>query len=209
MNNIMKQLYNNFTGKSLALLLLGVLLFTACQKQELFNKEIPQVVKLTIEGGTTGDLEFVYKDSVVASVQGSTSGGFERTVLLNTAGTANPELFIREAGASENITSKPIPPAPFSQSLSIYYDNGKIYRKQVRYTIKGYAMSGDLEFLIDGKTVFTGSSKIDETLSVLVNENEPRQLEVRKVGETVALITDEIETDVAEQSLGFFFDGTE
>lgn len=205
----MKRAYNNITGKSLVLLLLGIIFFTACQKHELFNTETPQVIKLTINGATTSDLEFVYKDSVVVSVAGNSAGSFARTVLLNTADTENPELFIREAGSSGNIRSKKLTSASFNQSLSIYYENGKIYSKQVQYTVKGYAMSGELEFLLDGNPVFTGSSKINRNLSVLLNENETRQLEVRKSGETFVLITDEIEPDVAEQSLTFFFDGTE
>lgn len=189
----------------LSFAILLALAFNACKKQETFNTEIPQVIKLVIEGSTTNNLEFVFKDSIVASATGS----FRREILLNTAGINSPELYIREEGATEIISARPLNLTTFNQSMFVYYDNGNLYERLVRYTIKGYAQSGELEFLLDGNPILTGTLAINKTISILLKENEQRQLEVRKSGETTVFITDEIEPDVAEQSMVFFFDGTE
>ncbi|MCT1523679.1 hypothetical protein [Sphingobacterium hotanense] len=201
------KIYTNYF--SFCLITFFLLVCGSCKKVELLNPKEPKVINLTIEGSTTSDLEFVYKDSVVASVKAEGDGSFVRTALLNTSGLVTPEISIREAGSTDIIASRPIDPNNFKQALSIFYDSGNIYNGKVTYTIKGYVMSGELEFLLDGLSLFTGSSTINRTINILVNDNEIRQLEVRKVGEQTTLITNEIPSGISEQSLGFFYDGTE
>lgn len=189
-------------------IVLLAVVFNACKKQELFDSSPSSIVNVTLSGISTKNLEFVFRNEVVAKWD-VTGGTRDNSLLLDLAGDAEGEIQIREMGSTEVITTRTIKTSPFKQNLSLYYDNGKMYSNRISYKIKGYVMSGELEFLLDGKNIITASSKIDETIDILVNEDEPRQLEIRKSGETIVLLTDEIEPDIAEQSLGFFFNGTE
>ncbi|TFB28369.1 hypothetical protein [Pedobacter alluvionis] len=166
----------------------------------------PQIVKVKISGSTSKDLEFVFRDSIIASGS-QASGGFESTVLLNVAGQS-ADILIREKGSSITLESWKISPALFNQSFSIYYDGTGVYDGAVSYHIKGYATSGELEFLLDGQVKGEGSLKIENTFSILINKGQSRMFEVRKKGETVPLISKVINASPATgQSLNFFFDG--
>lgn len=198
---------NTISYLTLAVALLA-LVFNACKKQELFDSSPSNIINVTLSGTSTKDLEFVFRDKVVAKWD-ITGGNRDNSIMLDLAGDAEGEIQIREMGSTQVITTRTIKTSLFKQNLSLYYDNGKIYSNRILYKIKGYVMSGELEFLLDGENILTVSSKIDETINILVNEDEPRQLEVRKSGETIALLADEIEPDIAEQSLGILFDGTE
>lgn len=181
------------------------LLISSCKKAEPIQTTSPQIVKVEITGNTTKDLEFVFKDSVIAS--GSANGSnFVSSVLLNVAGP-NAEIKVREKGASAILDTWTVSSA-FNQTFSIFYDGHAVYDGTVAYQIKGYAMAGELEFLLDGNVVAEGSLKIDQTVNFLINKDVARELQVRVKGTTTSLITKQIlATPATGQSMKFFFDG--
>lgn len=178
----------------------------SCKKSEPLETVTPKIVQVKISGSTTKDLEFVFKDSVIASGSES-AGNFQSTVLLNVAGQS-ANIVIREKGSTATLESWTISPELFNQSFSIYYDGTGVYEGAVNYHIKGFAMSGELEFLLDGKVISEGALKIDNNLSILINKNQDRSFEIRKKGETTVLMSKVIKASPATgQSLNFFFDG--
>jgi len=189
----------------LILSLLSLFLISGCQKKELASPDQGRVINLNLSGVSTEILEFIYKDSVVASTNASK---FSITTLLAVDGEA-ATLDIRKQGTSEILQSRKITEAPFNQSISIYYDGSKIYENAVTLLLKGYAMSGEVEFLIDGQLAGEGSVKIDKTLTLYMDNEQTRTLTIRKKGETTALLTKTINANPASgQSVTFFFDGT-
>lgn len=182
------------------------LLISSCKKAEPINTTSPQIVKVEITGSTTKDLEFIFKDSVIAS--GSANGnGFIYSVLLNVAGE-QAEIKVREKGASAILDTWTVSSA-FNQTFRIFYDGHAVYDGEVAYQLKGYAMAGELEFLLDGNVVGEGSLKIDQTFKFHINKDVARELQVRVKGTTTSLITKQILASPATgQSMKFFFDGT-
>ncbi|WP_133577448.1 hypothetical protein [Pedobacter metabolipauper] len=185
------------------------LLTISCDKQEPLHADPPKVVRIRFAINTTKPLEFVYKDSVVAVGLVDNSGSnTSATTLLKIEGQ-NGEIQIREKGSVNIISTRAIETTPFEQAFAIYYDGSKIYNQLITYQVKGYASSGELEFLLDGNVIETASSAIDKTLTVLINENTTRELQVRKKGTTDILITKILTSSpTSGQSLSFFFDGT-
>lgn len=182
------------------------LLISSCKKAEPMETTSPQIVKVEITGNTTKDLEFVFKDSVIASGRAN-GNNFGSSVLLNIAGE-QAEIKVREKGASAILDTWTVSSA-FNQTFSIYYDGHAVYDGTVAYQIKGYAMAGELEFLLDGNVVAEGSLKIDRTVNFLINKDVARELQVRVKGTTTSLITKQILASPATgQSMKFFFDGT-
>ena len=183
------------------------LLTSSCKKQEPLLAEPPRVINLEFEGITTAvGIEVLYRDRIIFTVPASDDDF--HTYLKIGVNEQGGELKIREQGATDFILTRPLKPSPYDQSISVYYDGNEIYNQMVTYDIKGYAMSGELEFLLDGKVVHEGSIKIAKSLAVMINENSTRRLDVRKKGTTTILITKTIESSPATgQSLGFFFDG--
>lgn len=182
------------------------ILISACKKAEPLERTSTQIVKVQITGSTTKDLEFIFKDSVIAS--GSANGSnFVSSVLLNIAGQ-DAEIKVREKGASVILDTWTVSSA-FDQTFSIFYDGHAVYDGAVAYQIKGYAMTGELEFLLDGNVVAEGSLKIDQTFNLPINKDVARELQVRVKGTTTLLITKQILASPATgQSMKFFFDGT-
>lgn len=181
------------------------LLIGSCKKGAPLESIPPQIVKVQITGSTTKELDFIYGDSVVAS-QGL-SGGFVSTVLLNITGQ-NHEITVREKGSTAEIVTWNFNPSEFNQTFSLFYDGVAVYDGVVRFKVKGYAMEGELEFLLDGVLQGEGSSKIDKTFNIPINKTETRQLQVRKKGETTILTSKTIDADPVDgQSLTFLFDG--
>lgn len=83
------------------------------------------------------------------------------------------------------------------------------YDKVIKLLIKGYAISGDLEFLVGGKIIHTGTGRIEkENVEVLMKEDSSREVEIRKKGETTVLSSKTITSIPDRQTLNFFFDGT-
>ncbi len=185
--------------------LMLVTFYTSCNKKELANPEQGQVVKLSIGGSSTEPLEFIYKDEVVAAT--TNIGGISMNVLLSVNGQ-DAEVKIRKKGSTEILQSKTITNAPYSQFINVYYDGDKLYENAVLLLIKGYAISGELEFLVDGKLLSGGSAQIENRLNILMDKNGTRELTIRKKGETTVLFSKTISASPTQQSLVFLFDGT-
>lgn len=183
-----------------------LLLFSACEEGEQLEPVSPQVVKVALTGSTTKELEFIYKDNVVASQGVGT--GFGSQVLLDVSGQ-DSEITVREKGSTVILNTWNVNPAIFSQTFSIFYDGTAAYDGVVRFKVKGFAMEGELEFLLDGNPLAEGSSKIDKILPIFINKTESRQLQVRKKGETTILLSKTVNGEPIDgQSLTFLFDGT-
>ena len=181
-----------------------ITLYTACNKKEVASPDQGKVVKLTITGNSTEQLEFIYKDEVVATPKDPNNISINTLLSVN---GQDEELKIRKKGTTEILQSKKITNTPYAQNINIYYDGKKIYEKSLTLLLKGYAISGELEFLIDGELVGAGSSAIEKNLTILMDNNGTRELTIRKKGETAILLTKTISATPANQSLVFLFDG--
>lgn len=182
-----------------------ITLYTACNKKELASPDQGKVVKLTIVGNSTEQLEFIYRNEVIAAPKDP--GQIVINALLSVNGQ-DEELKIRKKGTTEILQSKKITNTPYAQNINIYYDGTKIYENAIILLLKGYAISGELEFLIDGKLSVEGSAQIEKSLTLLMDNNGTRELTIRKKGETAILFTKTIGATPALQPLVFFFDGT-
>lgn len=178
---------------------------SACSEKELANPKQGQVVKLTIVGSSTEQLEFIYKDEVIAAT--TNVGAVNMNVMVAVNGQ-DAEVKIRKKGSTEILQRKTITDAPYSQRINIYYDGTQLYDNAVSLLIKGYAISGELEFLVDGGVVASGSTRIENRISILMNNNGTRTFTIRKKGETAVLFTKTISANPEQQSLVFLFDGT-
>jgi len=94
--------------------------------------------------------------------------------------------------------------------MSIYYDGTKLYDGFTTLSIKGYALSGELEFLL-GETILASGTGVINTSNnpskIPIDKGTTREVIIRKKGETTNLATKTI-TSESSQSLTFFFDGT-
>lgn len=185
--------------------LMLVTFYTACNKKELANPENGQVVKLSINGSSTEQLEFIYKDEVIAATKNV--GSITMDVLLS-VNAQDAEVKIRKKGSTEILQSKTITNVPYSQRINVYYDGTQLYENAVSLLVKGYAISGELEFFVDGKLLSGGSGKIESRLMILMDKNGSRELTIRKKGETAVLFSKTIPASPEQQSLVFLFDGT-
>jgi len=183
-------------------------LISSCKKQELFlpAADSASVVSLVINGSTTEDLEFIYKDSVIATGIADNGKKFNFTTKLNIS-AQNGEIKIRKKTSGQILETRAIPTAPFNQTINIFYDGTKVFSNSVSYQIKGYAASGELEFLLDGNVIAAGMNKISNLITFGIDENTPREIKVRLKGETAVLLTKTINASPAQQSLKFYFDG--
>lgn len=181
------------------------LFFCSCAKQQLAQPEQSKVIELTIGGNTTEPLEFLYKGAVIAETKNP--GQIIVKSLLSFDGK-DAELKIRKKGSTDILQSRPITSSPFAQTMNLYYDGSKIYNSTVSYQIKGYAITGDLEFLLDDKVILEGNSVIESTFTVNIDNGTTREIKVRKKGESEILISKTVNSSTALQSLKFFFDGT-
>ncbi|NQX38538.1 hypothetical protein SAMN05421820_101566 [Pedobacter steynii] len=191
-----------------ALSLLCIILMSGCQKKEFASPDQGRVISLKLSGVSTALLEFIYKDSVVATTQNSSE--FVINTLL-AVGDGAAKLEIRKKGSIDILQSQTILASPYNQNVSIYYDGDKLYDGLVKLGIKGYALSGELEFLSQGKVILSGTGVIDNSNNpapILINKGEGQEVQVRKKGETAILFTKTIEASPSKQSLNFFFDGT-
>jgi hypothetical protein len=181
------------------------LLLASCSKHEIFNSS-PRVVQLSIQGNTTEDLDYIYRDSIVGSTKAGL-GGINITLLLAVTGD-NAGLSIVRKSTSDTLQQKPITVAPYAQTMSIYYDGTKMYDSSVLLQLKGYALSGQLEFRLDDKVLYTGTGAINTQVAVLIDKNTTRTVKVVKTGETDPLLSKTIAPSPARQTMSFFFDGT-
>lgn len=180
-------------------------LFNSCTKQEVLKPDPAKVIQLLISGTTTDELEFIYKDSVIAVASNPT--GFEIKTLIS-VNNKNDELKIRKKGSTEILQSRIITQTPFSQNMNVYYDGNTVYNDAVSYHIKGYALTGELEFLLDENLVLTGTDAIEGIISIGIEKGKTRQIQVRQKGETTPLITKTITSSPTAQSLTFLYDGS-
>ncbi|MRG48198.1 hypothetical protein GFS24_23970 [Chitinophaga sp. SYP-B3965] len=191
-----------------AAIIILLTLFSACDKQEPLLAEPPKVVRLLLTGYTPKKLEFLYKDSVIAVGNVVSSGATFLATALIPIESQSGEIKIREEGSVDIIDTRTITSAPFEQSINIYYDGSNAYSQVVSYQVRGYASSGELEFLLDGNVIATGTSDINKLLTIPMNAGDTRELQVRKKGTTIPLITKSVPASPATgQSIKFFFDG--
>jgi hypothetical protein len=201
------EINKNMKRKALRLYLIGslLLLLCACNKSELEDSNQTNVVNITVKGSTTGDLEFIYNDTVIATWLGPNQNpGFIKLISVD---SKSEEVKIREKGTSNILGTITILPSPFNQSFNVYYDGNTIYNNAVSYHIKGYALTGELEVLLDENVVLTGTGAITGDINIGIEKGQTRQIQVRQKGETMALITKTINSSPDTQSLAFFFDG--
>jgi hypothetical protein len=184
--------------------LLAIATFSlSCRKAELLQPEPVKIIQLNVTGASSVQLEYLYKDSLIAAPP---AGGINVKTLL-TVKDQQADLKVRKKGSTEILLSKTITAAPFDQYISIFYDGAKIYNSSVSLNIKGYALAGELEFLIDGNLFLSGTGTINNTSPILIDKGTTREITVRKKGETAILLTKTIESTVNSQNINFFYDG--
>jgi hypothetical protein len=181
-----------------------VTLSLSCRKAELLQPEPAKIIQLSVTGATNVELEYLYKDSIFATPP---AGGISLKTLL-TVKDQNAILKIRKKGTAEILLTRTITATPFDQNISIFYDGTKIYNNAISLEIKGYAISGELEFLLDGNVISSATGKFNDMLSILIDKGTTREFQIRKKGETSILLTKTIESTTPKQSIGYLFDGT-
>lgn len=179
----------------------------SCSKTELLSPEPLKIVKLKILGTSEVDLEYLYKDSVIAESKIINSNGINITTLI-TLKDEDGDLKVRKKGTSEILLTKTIASAPFDQNINIYYDGNKIYDNTISLGIKGFALSGELEFLLDGNVFLSSTGELNKVSSILIDKGTTREISIRKKGETAILLSKTIESATARQNIVYFFDGT-
>jgi len=181
-----------------------VALSLSCRKAELLQPEPAKVIQLNITGATNVELEYLYRDSIIATPP---AGGISLKTLLSVKDQDNV-LKVRKKGASEILLTRTITATPFDQNISIFYDGTKIYNNAISLEIKGYALSGELEFLLDGNIISSETGKVNKLLSILIDKGTTREIQIRKKGETAILLAKTIESTIPRQNIGYLFDGT-
>lgn len=195
---------NNQTSVFLTFIAL-VGLLTGCTKQQLVDNSYPNVVNLLFTVNSSVELEFVYRGSVLVST--NADGNLTLSKALDVEGQSE-ELQARELESKKVVATYEVTASPAEQSLTLYYDGTQAYDALINYTIRGYAMSGTLEFVVDGEVLEEGTTAINKSLSIYLNEGDSKELQVRVKGETAPLITEILDTAADGKSLQFFFDGT-
>lgn len=178
-----------------------------CSKQELAEPDPSKVIQLTVTGASAAKLEFIFNDKVVAST--NTPGQVYIKTLLPISGQ-EADIQIRKAGTTEILQHKKLTAVPYNQEFSIYYDGTKLFDTSAAITIKGYAVSGELEFLLDGNVVYSGTGIINTSnnpILIPIDKGTTREVAIRQKGEIAILGTKTITSD-PKQSINFFFDGT-
>ncbi|TCC82606.1 hypothetical protein [Pedobacter hiemivivus] len=186
------------------LISLCLLFLLSCSKKEILNENTSHIVRLTLQGNSSDSLEYIIDNKVLATV----GGGFNTQTIVGFS-DEQKELQIRNKNSGAIVQTKAIAVAPFDQTIILYYDGTQAYDKVINLLIKGYAVSGELEFLVGGKIIHTGNARIEkENVQVLMKENSSREIEIRKKGETTILFSKTIPSMPDRQTLNFFFDGT-
>lgn len=203
----MKKNIQNILFIAISIAFLG---FTGCKKQELAEPKAVKIVNLQIRGtkGATDTLEFV-KDGKVIAQTINNNESFNLADVKVSVEDEHSSLTVRLKGHSEILATRKISANQFDQIINCYYDGERAYGNFVSLKIKGYASTGTLELVLDGKTIGSGTgTELSKTMSLGVDDGKSRQLQVRKQGETAILLTREIPADQSAQSLAFYYDGT-
>lgn len=182
-------------------------LIISCGKQEVSQPDTYKVVKLQIRGTSEVDLEYLYKDSVIATslISSGKNISIDSRLLLKDEGAS---FQIRKKGSTEILQSKQLASSPYVQNFNVFYDGTKVYDSSVNFWFKGYVLSGELEFLLDGNVIYTKGAAVDYRYTTLMDKGNNKVLEVRKKGQTGILLTKTIDANSAQQDIRFFFDGT-
>lgn len=174
-----------------------------CKKQELAVQDPPNVIELSITGTTLTDtLEFL-KDGKVIGQTYSEHGNLNVKVLVQGPDT---ELKIRRKGQQEILSKRTISAKQKQQNIAYYFDGDKMYTDFTQVNVKGFAQ-GEVEFVVEGKVVGSGNAREFPVLNIGVDAGQVRELQVRKKGTTVSLISKEIKAGVSVVNLVFYFDG--
>lgn len=187
-----------------AVLFLG----SGCKKQELVTKNQPKVVDLQIKGtkGVNDTLEFVKNGKVIAEAQLPNNDFYLNTKVIIEG--ENAEVQIRIKGQQQILATRKISADTFSQTINCYYDGDKVYGNSVQLKIKGFALNDELEFLLDGKVVGSGTgAEFPQILVIGIETGEKRKLQIRKKDESTFLLNKDIISDQAIQNVTFFYDG--
>lgn len=194
-------LYLVFIGFIFGLFLLS------CKRQELAEPVIKKIISLQITGTTLpGDtLEFV-KNGKVLLQTGITS--FELSTKISLEGQT-AEIQIRRKRDQKVIARKTITADLHNQVLTCYYDGQEVYDTLVNLEFKGYSGTNELEFMLDGVLVGSGSGAEFPGLTVTLNKEKKRQLQIRQKGDPKILLEYEVLANVPLQKLVFYYDGTQ
>lgn len=197
---------NKYFGFVICLTLIFLFMFS-CKKQELAIANPPKVVILHIDGSTVNDtLEFV-KDGKIIAESPRAYGQFGMDVMVTVDGP-EADMQVRLKGHTEILTTRKILADAFKQSVQCHYDGEKTYDNSVRLLVKGYAKTGIMEFIVDGKIIGSSSiSSVAEGLVFGIEADKSRQFQIRKQGEIIPLLTREIPAAPSDQTINFYYDG--
>ncbi|SHF99315.1 hypothetical protein [Pedobacter caeni] len=191
---------------ALSIILIGS---SGCKKQELAETKTPKVVVLNIQGtkGVKDTLEFVKNNIVIAQI-----GNENQSFLIEgikVSADENADIIVRRKGHAEILATRTISADLLKQTISCYYDGEKVYGNTVKLKVKGYAITGTLELLLDGKVIGSGTgSELTKTLDLGIDDGKNRQVQIRKKDENTPLLNKEIVANEPAQSLVFYYDGT-
>ncbi|MDQ0640318.1 hypothetical protein QF042_003883 [Pedobacter sp. W3I1] len=138
----------------------------SCRKAELLQPEPAKIIQLTVTGTSDVALENLYKDSIIATPP---VGGINIKTFLSVK-DQNATLKVRKQGTSEILLTKTITTVPFDQNISFFYDGTKVYNNAISLVVKGFALSSEIEFLLDGKLLSSGTSTINNTFFILIDK---------------------------------------
>ncbi|WP_316841168.1 hypothetical protein [Pedobacter gandavensis] len=179
----------------------------SCKRQELAEPAIKKIISLQITGTTLpGDtLEFV-KNGKVLLQTGFASFALSTKVSLE---GESAEVQIRRKRDQLVIARKTIIAEAYNQVLTCYYDGQEVYDTLVDLEIKGYSGPDELEFMLDGVLVGSGTGTTFPSLKVTINKEKKRQVQIRKKGDPKILLDYEVLGNVALQKLVFYYDGVQ
>jgi len=181
------------------------LLMFSCKKQEIATEPPPNVIELLIKGTTLTDtLEFL-KDGKVLGQTDLDHGEFSAKVVVGNGGA---ELKIRRKGQQAILDTRTISENQSVQNIEYYFDGDKVFSKEVILNVKGYSVADEIEFVMDNKVLISKIGVINEKLSIGIEANQKRELQIRKKGTTTSLMNKEITSEQTAAPLVLFYDGT-
>lgn len=189
-------------------LLFGQLLL-GCKKQEFADQAVNKIVSLEITGTTLpGDtLEFVKNGKILVQA-GSPTGSFALFTKVSLE-AESAEIQVRRKRDQVVIASKVITGDVYHQVMTCYYDGQQVYDTLVNLEIKGYSGADELEFMLDGVLVGSGTGTKFPGLKVALNKDKKRQVQIRKKGTPKILLDYEVLANVPLQKLVFYYDGVQ
>lgn len=195
--------YLVFIGLTFGLFLSG------CKREELAEHYASQIINLKIKGTTllTEPLEFV-KNGVVFAETMSNSAEYEVSAKISIAGPM-AEIQLRRKSDKQVIATKTVTNKLFNQELTCYYDGKQVYDALVKIEFKGYSGGNELEFMLDGVLLGSGTGTEFPSLTVVLNKENKRQIQIRKKGDSKILLDYVVLAEVPLQKLVFYYDGTQ